>query len=308
MPFTSRGGESMTDLRVHGMVGKSTVRFMADAVIRLSGAEGLPAALVLLDSDGGALQALSASGGTTPVIANGDAISTSLLPASAISFGLGGASTLSASDLEATVDGTAFTLNSGGQKYPVKLCLLGEHQVMNALAALGIAQAAGIAQNIAIEALEGITTLGPGRMQKMIASDEVVIINDAISAHPLSVVAALKTLVQVAGSRRSVAVLGELTLGGGDAEDVRAAHDRIGRLVVRLNVKKLIVVGQEARHIHNAAGLEGSWDGESVLVDSSAEAYDLLRDELRPHDVVLVKSAERSSLNALAERLGGGGA
>src|SRR5690606_3469291 len=117
-----------------------------------------------------------------------------------------------------------------------------------------------------------------------------------------------KALVQVAGERRSVAVLGELSLpgaGGMPAEDAREAHDRIGRLVVRLNVKKLVVVGTAARLILHAAGREGSWAGESVLVNTAAEAYDLLRDELRPRDVVLVKSAEISGLDALAEQLSG---
>jgi UDP-N-acetylmuramoyl-tripeptide--D-alanyl-D-alanine ligase len=104
------------------------------------------------------------------------------------------------------------------------------------------------------------------------------------------------------GTTRAVAVLGEMTVD--DAES-REEHDRIGRLVVRLNVGKLIVVGHGARHIHNAAGLEGSWDGESVLVDSAEEAYDLLDNELRDGDVVLVKSSKAAGLGFLGDRLGG---
>jgi len=295
----------MADLRVYGTVGKATVRIMTDAILQSAEGKTSPTTLVLLDSNERALTALADSDGTTPVVANGDSIPASRLPASAVTFGLGRASTLWAADLDTTLDGTDFTLNTEGGQRRVALRLLGEHQVMNALAALGVAHSAGIAEGVAISALEGLSTLGQGRMQRLDAPDDVVIINDAVSAQPQSVVAALKALVQVSGHRRSVAVLGELSLDGADPEDARAAHDRIGRLVVRLNVKKLVVVGQEARHIHNAAGLEGSWDGESVLVDTSAEAYDLLRDELRPRDVVLVKSSEHSSLDALAERLSG---
>jgi UDP-N-acetylmuramoyl-tripeptide--D-alanyl-D-alanine ligase len=82
-------------------------------------------------------------------------------------------------------------------------------------------------------------------------------------------------------------------------------HDRIGRLVVRLNIGKLYVIGHAARHIHNAAGLEGSWDGESVLLGSVEEAYDVLRDELRAGDVVLVKSSKSAGLRFLGDSLGG---
>jgi UDP-N-acetylmuramoyl-tripeptide--D-alanyl-D-alanine ligase len=303
----------MAALRVYGTVGKATVGIMTDAILRSAPATtdstvaaGVdPAALVLLDADEQGLHALTTSGEEIAVVANGDLVSASRLPASAITFGLGRASTLWASDLDATLEGTRFILNSGAGQHRVQLQLLGEHQVMNALAALGVARAAGIPQDVAITALEGIATLGRGRMQRTDAPGDLIVINDAVSAQPQSVVAALKALVQVAGQRRSVAVLGELSLATDDAEEARAAHDRIGRLVVRLNVKKLVVVGQGARHIHNAAGLEGSWDGESVLVDTTTEAYDLLRDELRPQDVVLVKSSESSSLDALAERLSG---
>ncbi len=93
----------------------------------------------------------------------------------------------------------------------------------------------------------------------------IIVINDAYNASPDSMAAALKTLAQiVAPGQRSVAVLGEMAeLGEFAAEE----HDRIGRLAVRLNIGKLVVVGEGARHIHIAAGLEGSWDGESVFVD-----------------------------------------
>jgi UDP-N-acetylmuramoyl-tripeptide--D-alanyl-D-alanine ligase len=120
-------------------------------------------------------------------------------------------------------------------------------------------------------------------------------------------VAALKALVQLSGpDGRSIAVLGELDVPADeDPIGVRDEHDRIGRLVVRLNVHRLIVVGSAARHIHNAAGLEGSWDGESELVGTPDEAYALLREDLGSGDVVLIKSSVKSNLGALVRRLAG---
>jgi UDP-N-acetylmuramoyl-tripeptide--D-alanyl-D-alanine ligase len=130
-----------------------------------------------------------------------------------------------------------------------------------------------------------------------------LIIADIGDAGPDSTAAALKMLVQLSGeSGRSIAVLGELDVSAAEAND---EHDRIGRLVVRLNVQKLIVIGHAARHIHNAAGLEGSWDGESELVGTPDEAYDLLREDLGPEDIVLVKSSVLAGLGALAHRLTG---
>ena len=102
-------------------------------------------------------------------------------------------------------------------------------------------------------------------MEVLQPGDGVIVINDAYNASPDSMAAALKTLAQIVGpAQRSVAVLGEMTELGEYRDE---EHDRIGRLAVRLNIGKLVVVGHGARHIHIAAGLEGSWDGESVLVD-----------------------------------------
>ena len=65
------------------------------------------------------------------------------------------------------------------------------------------------------------------------------------------------------------------------------------------------MVGHGARHIHNAAGLEGSWDGESILVADADEAYDVLREPVAPGDVVLVKSSNSAGLEVLGDRLAG---
>jgi len=66
-------------------------------------------------------------------------------------------------------------------------------------------------------------------------------------------------------------------------------------------------VGEGARHIHAAAGLEGSWDGESMLVPDQDAAYDVLREQLRPGDIVLVKSSNSAGLRLLGDRIAGAG-
>jgi UDP-N-acetylmuramoyl-tripeptide--D-alanyl-D-alanine ligase len=140
-------------------------------------------------------------------------------------------------------------------------------------------------------------------MELLTPSSGVVVINDAYNASPDSTAAALKTLAQIVKpGQRSVAVLGEMAELGEYADE---EHDRIGRLAVRLNIQKLVVVGRRARHIHNAAGLEGSWDGESMLVETAEEAFAVLHKELREGDIVLVKSSKSAGLRFLGDQLGG---
>ncbi len=223
--------------------------------------------------------------------------------ARAVWFGLDENADIRADDLRATAAGTTFTLIAGQQSRQVSLRVLGEHHVMNALAALTVALELGVGLDAALGALDSVVRAERWRMEVLEPSEGITVINDAYNASPDSTAAALKTLAQIiTPGQRSVAVLGEMNALGDYADE---EHDRIGRLVVRLNIQKLIVVGHRARHIHNAAGLEGSWDGESVLVESNDEAYDLLKDELRVGDVVLVKSSNAAGLRFLGDRIGG---
>jgi UDP-N-acetylmuramoyl-tripeptide--D-alanyl-D-alanine ligase len=224
-------------------------------------------------------------------------------PPGATTFGLSSAASVRAKDVELELGGTAFTAMLDGVDYKVRLQVIGEQAVAPALAAIAVAVESGVEPADAIYRLEQVRSLGQWRMQAHTGERGQVIVNDAWGATKDDMAAALRSLAQFApDDRRSVAVLGHLD---GDQADALEEHDTIGRLVVRLNINKLVVVGREARHIQAAAGLEGSWDGESVIVDTAEEAYDLLRDEIREMDVVLVKGAGSAALGQLGDRLAG---
>jgi UDP-N-acetylmuramoyl-tripeptide--D-alanyl-D-alanine ligase len=225
-----------------------------------------------------------------------------------VRFGLDARADVRASDVRATAAGTSFTVHADGAALPVTLRILGEHHVGNALAALASARELGIPLERAVAAIETVPRAERWRMELLagdpaIGDGRVTVINDAYNASPDSTAAALKTLAQIAEpGQRTVAVLGHMAeLGEYETEE----HDRLGRLAVRLNIGQLIVVGEGARAIHQAASLEGSWDGESVYVPDAEAAYDLLRAELRAGDVVLVKSSKSAGLRHLGDRIAG---
>ncbi|KPG80810.1 UDP-N-acetylmuramoyl-tripeptide--D-alanyl-D-alanine ligase [Frigoribacterium sp. RIT-PI-h] len=243
--------------------------------------------------------------GTAVLNADDDRVAgmASVTAARVVTFGQSPSADYQASDVDVSAAGTSFTFEHGDTSRRVSLRILGEHHVMNALAALSVVGEWGVDLDRAVSVLEGVTRAERWRMEVLDAPGGVTVVNDAYNASPDSVAAALKTLAQITGpDHRSVAVLGEMAELG---EYARDEHDRVGRLVVRLNVRQLVVVGHEARHIHMAAGLEGSWDGESVLVDTIDEAYDLLQGTLRAGDVVLVKSSKSAGLRLLGDRLAG---
>lgn len=227
-----------------------------------------------------------------------------LTKARVVRFGQGADADVRGEAIEATAEGTRFTLVAGGHRRAVRLRILGEHHVVNALAALTAAREFGVPLDDAVVAIEAVPRAERWRMEVLDPGTGYTVINDAYNASPDSTAAALKTLAQIAraGGRRSVAVLGEMAELGDFAQE---EHDRVGRLAVRLDIRRLVVVGERAKAIHLAAGLEGSWDGESVHVPDADAAYDLLHEELRPGDVVLVKSSKSAGLRFLGDRLGG---
>lgn len=189
----------------------------------------------------------------------------------------------------------------------VTLRLVGEHQVGNALSAAAAALTLSVPLEEVASRLSVALPRSRWRMEVTDRPDGVTVVNDAYNANPESMRAALKTLVSLRrgspgdeGAGRTWAVLGEMLELG---ESSVAEHDAIGRLAVRLNVSRLVAVGDGARAIHQGASLEGSWDGESEWVADADAALALLRAELRPGDVVLVKSSRDAGLRFLGERL-----
>jgi UDP-N-acetylmuramoyl-tripeptide--D-alanyl-D-alanine ligase len=194
-----------------------------------------------------------------------------------------------------------FTLTSASGAATLALRLVGEHQAGNAAAVAAAALAAGVPWPEVTDALSAAVPRSRWRMEITERTDGVTVINDAYNANPDSMRAALKTLAVLgSGGRRSVAVLGEMRELGAASRD---EHDAIGRLAVRLNVSRLVVVGEGARQMHLGAGLEGSWDGESVFVPDVAAAIDFVRGDIGPGDVVLVKASRAAGLEKVVEAL-----
>ena len=217
-------------------------------------------------------------------------------------FGTAPDASYRASGLQLDISGTSFEMHwPSGESERITLRILGEHHVMNALAACAVADHLEIPRAIIKSALEAMPLAERWRMQLTNRTDGISIINDAYNASPDSTKAALQTLAQLGKSgRRTIAILGEMAELGSFS---REQHDAIGRIAVRLNIDQLVVVGVGAKLIHMGAEQEGSWGGESKYFDSIAEALAYVRGMLVAGDIVLVKSSKSANLRHLGDEL-----
>ena len=197
-----------------------------------------------------------------------------------------------------------FRLTTATGSAEVQLAVHGEHQVSNALSAAAVALECGASLPQVAAALAGAGPASRHRMEVRVRPDGVTVINDAYNANPDSMRAGLQALAVMARQqqKRSWAVLGEM---GELGDESITEHDRVGRLAVRLDISRLVVVGtgRPMSAMHHGAVMEGSWGSESTMVPDADAALALLRSELQAGDVVLVKASNAAGLGALAEAL-----
>ena len=192
----------------------------------------------------------------------------------------------------------AFDLHLPGLDAPrrVQLAVAGAHNVANALAAAGLALAAGQEPELIAERLGSVSIESPHRMDVSELSGDLLLIDDSYNANIDSMTAALAALPALAGSRRRVVVVSEmLELGESSAAD----HARTGELAARAGAAMLIGIGstQEALDAARARGVE------VVGFEDSATAISQIDALLSDGDAVLVKGSNGSGAWRLADHL-----
>jgi UDP-N-acetylmuramoyl-tripeptide--D-alanyl-D-alanine ligase len=205
-----------------------------------------------------------------------------------VTFGLAPDAAVRAEDVELDAGRPRFTLLAPGGCASVALQLVGEHHVGNALAAAAVALELGATVDGVAAALGAAVPASRWRMEVVDRADGVTVVNDAYNANPESMRAALQALVALGGERRRTwAVLGRIAeLGEGTA----AAHADVAAVAHSLGVDELVAVGTT------------DYPG-ARRTDSVGEALALLRAELAPGDVVLVKASRAAGLERVAAGL-----
>ena len=158
------------------------------------------------------------------------------------------------------------------------------HHAVNTLAALHAYAALGLPLDRAAEGAAAIR-LSPWRGEEHDLAGGVFVVNDAYNANPTSMRAALEDLAKRAGTRRKVAVLGEMAELGAESPHF---HESIARLAAELGIE-VIGVGEPAR----------AYDPVAWAADAE-DALEVARAHVRPGDAVLVKASRAVGLEGIA--------
>jgi UDP-N-acetylmuramoyl-tripeptide--D-alanyl-D-alanine ligase len=195
----------------------------------------------------------------------------------------------------------SFTLHLGGAQAPVALTLHGVHHAANALAAAAVAAELGMGLDAIADALTSATARSRKRMELTSRPDGVLVVNDAYNANPDSTRAAIAALGHLASNgRRGIAVLGYMAELGDIAAE---SHAEAGRLAAEAGAALIVAVGDGAAPVLDGARATAGWQGETIALPDPAAAVAVLRNRVRPGDVVLVKASKSAGLWEVADGL-----
>lgn len=186
-----------------------------------------------------------------------------------------------------------------GKMQSLFLPVPGEHQAMNALAATAVALALGLPFDAAAAALADFTAI-QRRSQVQDLPSGIHLLNDCYNANPGSMATALCTLMELKGSGRAAAALGDmLELGTHTAE----AHRELGRQAAQAGLDFLVIYGNHRQEVAAGAEEAGLPAPQLFPVASQEEGARLLQDFLKPGDWLLVKGSRSMHLENLIELL-----
>ncbi|MGC2163680.1 MAG: cyanophycin synthetase, partial [Silvibacterium sp.] len=182
-------------------------------------------------------------------------------------------------------EGQTVDVRAGEQHATLRLRLLGEHNVANAMAAIAVGIEAGIPLETCCEALAELKPEDKRGQISVIGN--VMIINDCYNCNPEALKAMIGTLAAMPvgeGGRRILVAGAMLELGPESA----ALHAACGRAAAEAGMDLVVGVSRDAKYLAEAAREMGA---ETVYFETPEEAGRWLKATAGAGDVVLLKAS-----------------
>lgn len=192
-----------------------------------------------------------------------------------------------------------FTLRTPVGDIPINMRLCGRHNMVNACAAAAAAIAVGAG---ATDIQRGLASMQmvKGRLQLILISPGVRVLDDTYNANPTSLRAALQVLALAPGKK--VLVLGDMAELGTGAEGL---HGELGEEAQTAGVEQLFTVGDLTRFTAQRFGINARhFETQEVLITA---LLDMLNDNSGQPVMILVKGSRRMRMERVVAALAAGG-
>ncbi len=194
----------------------------------------------------------------------------------------------------------AKTENGGYDKIPAHINVLGEHNVLNAVAAFAVGRALKIKDD---EIIAGIASYHPsGMRQNLIEIGPYHIFADCYNSSLMAVdntLSAMDEMEPPEDGGRKIAVLGDVLELGDISEET---HRQIGRVAASHDVDLLLGFGKDMAFACEEAVAAGK---DARFFSDRSQLEDEIRNEITPKDIIMFKASHGINIGATMDRLFG---
>lgn len=207
-----------------------------------------------------------------------------------------------AKDITVTPDnGMSFTIvdRRSFRKYPAKIFMPGDHNVLNAVAAYAVGKALKLEPE---EILSGISSYRPsGLRQNLIYTQGINVYADCYNSSLIAIESALNAVndIELPAGSRKIAVLGDI-LGLDDISE--STHREIAKLLFDHGIDIVLGYGIDIRYAIEEAQRLGM---NAQFFESRSELEAAIRNVLKTDDIILFKASHSVNLGASIDRLFG---
>jgi UDP-N-acetylmuramoyl-tripeptide--D-alanyl-D-alanine ligase len=192
-------------------------------------------------------------------------------------------------------EGQTVEVRAGEQHATLRLRLLGEHNVANAMAAIAVGVEAGISLD---KCCDMLAELAPeDKRGQILTISGATVINDCYNSNPEALKAMIGTLAAIpAGEKgRRILVAGAMLELGPESWELHAA---CGRAAAQAGIEVIAGVSGDAEHLADAARETGA---NALFIATPEEAGRWLRGTVHAGDVVLLKASRGVRLERALE-------
>jgi UDP-N-acetylmuramoyl-tripeptide--D-alanyl-D-alanine ligase len=187
--------------------------------------------------------------------------------------------------------GSDLAVTAGKQQFTLALAAAGVHNVRNALAAIACVLAIGIEPDAIVRGLQSFVPVN-GRLQRKVAANGALVIDDTYNANPDSVRAAIDVLADAGAPR--ILVLGDMGEVGNDG---RQYHEEVGAYARARGIEHVLTLGDLARYTASAFGAQ------ATHYDSVEKLNDALAALFNANATVLVKGSRFMKMERVVQHL-----
>ena len=214
-------------------------------------------------------------------------------PGKVITYGTRATADVRAENVESRgAQGSSFDIVTARARGPALLPLVGEHNILNALAAVAVGLARGLRLS---ETVGALATLTPAdKRGQVVQLGNITVINDCYNSNPKAL-NAMVDAVATMPARRRIVVAGEMLELGPSGEEM---HRTAGQHIAERKIDVLVGVRGRAQAMVESAQRAGT---QAVFVATPEDAGEWLARETQDGDLVLLKASRGVKLEKALE-------